>query len=62
MKDITITVFPFVSQTGSLKVPDELKTREEIKDYIDEHWDEIDFEPRYQADFDYSGADYDFYD
>lgn len=55
MKEITIVAYPYATQTGYIEVPEKL-TGKELKQYIQEHFDEIVFE---RAQLDYAGTDFD---
>ena len=45
MKLIQITAFPEAIQNGCIEIPEELTTLEEIRDYVKDHWDDINFDP-----------------
>ena len=55
MKEYTIKVEPYAVQYGSLNIPEELVTDEEINNYIDEHFDDIKFG---EPELDYLGIDF----
>ena len=50
---VNITAHPYATVYGTIEVPDGV---EDIKAYIDEHFDDIDFG---NPDIDYQGTDYD---
>lgn len=56
MVEITFTVCPFVTETGTIKIPKSLP-RSEWKQYLNDHWNEIIFT---EDDRDYCGVDIDF--
>lgn len=54
MSRYLITAFPYAIQYGHIEIPDEVDSP---WDYIEEHWDEIDFgEPH----LDYCGTDFEY--
>ena len=56
MKTATITAYPYATQTGLLNIPDDITDPDERKEYIENHWNEIEFgEPA----LDYCGTDFD---
>lgn len=56
---VTIDAYPYVITTGDIEVPDHLNGFEEINEFIQEHWNEINFTIE---DVDYCGTDYYIYD
>lgn len=57
MKTAYITAYPYATQNGKLKIPDEIKTLSQTEKYIQEHWNDIDFN---EVDLDYAGTEFDF--
>lgn len=58
-KTINVTMYPYAVQYGTIKVPNDFDESDEskIKDYITEHFTEIEFE---DAELDYCGTDFDY--
>ena len=56
MKTATITAYPYATQTGLLNIPDDITDPDARKEYIENHWDEIEFG---EPDLDYCGTDFD---
>ncbi len=56
-REVYVTAYPFATQGGTIQVPDNVKGYENVSAYIDEHWNEIDFN---QPELDYGGTDFDF--
>ena len=54
-KTISVTAYPYASQTGTIKVPEELQGVQ-IDNYILKHWEDIEFNG---PDLDYAGIDFD---
>ncbi len=54
MKSIFLTAYPFVIQSGTIEVPDDVDD-DDVMDYIAEHFDEIKFE---EPELDYCGCDF----
>lgn len=54
MSKYLITAFPYATQYGRLEIPDDV---EEVKEYIKDHWNEIQFE---EPELDYCGTDFDY--
>ena len=59
VREVDVVVHPYATQYGRIGVPDRCKTDEEIRQYIEEHFDYINFG---EADLDYKGIDFDFYE
>jgi len=60
---INIVAYPYVTQDGSIIVPDELKGNStEIYNHIKDHWDEVKLEDPNMCEFDYCGIEFDFYE
>lgn len=57
MKKICVTAYPYATQTGSIPVPESVDSFEELRAYILEHFDEIDFG---EPELDYAGTDIEF--
>jgi hypothetical protein len=55
MKEVWITAYPVAMQNGRINVPDELTKPDKIREYIDNHWGEIEFSAPYLA---YGGEDF----
>lgn len=59
-KTINVTMYPYAVQYGTIKVPNEISESNDeskIKEYITEHFTEIEFE---DAELDYGGTDFDY--
>lgn len=54
MKTISVTVYPFATQYGEIKVPENISD-DELHDYIADHFEDIEFDP---PELDYCGADF----
>ena len=50
-----VTAYPYAVQWGTIIVPEEYQTKLEVENYIDEHFDDIEFG---QPDLDYAGTDW----
>lgn len=46
---------PYANQYGTIVIPNELETEEEIKKYVSEHWGDVEFAP---PELDYCGTDF----
>ena len=51
-----VTAYPYAVTYGSINVPDDI---EDVREYISEHWDEIEFG---QPVLDYCGTDFECYE
>jgi len=54
MNKIYVTAYPYARQTGSVLVPESVDSVEDLRAYIMEHFDEIDFG---EPELDYAGTD-----
>ena len=52
---IEVTAYPYATVNGSIRVPDNLKTYEEVRDYLISNWNKIRFD---EPDLDYEGTDF----
>lgn len=57
MNKIYVTAYPYATQTGSILVPETVNSVEELREYIREHFDEIDLS---EPELDYAGTDIEF--
>ena len=55
-RDATITAYPYAVQYGTLAIPKDITEPNALQEYVNEHWNEIDFS---EPDLDYSGTDVD---
>ena len=59
VREVCVTVHPYATQYGTIGVPERCQTEEEIRQFIDEHFDWIAFG---EPDLDYKGTDFEFYE
>ena len=53
---VEVAAYPYVTQYGKIDVPDNV---EDIKEYISDNWDDIDFD---EPELDYEGCAFDAFD
>lgn len=53
---VCVTAYPYAVQYGKIDVPDDV---EDIKEYISDYWDDIDFD---EPELDYEGCSFDVFD
>lgn len=56
MENLLIIAYPYATQYGNLKVPENM-SEDEKQQYIKEHWNDITFR---EPDLDYCGTDFEF--
>lgn len=56
MKEYVVTAYPYATQTGMIKIPDDCK---DVNEYVEAHWDEVKFEAPV---LDYRGTDFELYE
>lgn len=56
-KTIIVTAYPYAAQYGTISVPKDIVSEDEIKEYVSEHWSDIQFG---EPELDYVGTDFDF--
>ena len=56
---VSVTGYPYATAYGSIEIPDGV---EDIREYIENHFDEVDFGSPETWDFDFCGTDYEAYE
>ena len=55
MKKLRIYTHPYADQTGYINIPDNIKSETDRRNYIENNWDKIQFNP---PELDYCGTDF----